>query len=481
MELREWQYMNKPAGSTTNNSSSSGYKKRFEKLIKYHIDHASSELESVTTKDIKPYGFHLGEHYNTGSSEFDRTIIVSVNKYTDEFYLSIFVDGKVVYQNDYEGYEKVLEILTGSYMFLPDEGTQDYDDLLSESLNEWKYANPPASSSQPASVTSSKTNKEKFTELVAYMQKHKDSSVIFTSVNGPNDTGFEYEEQRAFADGSEYNLSVEVSLGKHDLFTIHIDTDGKRKYNIMAKGWEELLSYLRIYFHAPKTGSPEYKSLTESFSSELNEWKYMNPPQPATSKNPYTRGQAYRYNRLLDQITSDGIVKYKLNKLTNDTLDITVDTKKQSNLNVKIIYNPITNDYSFTVGGRTLPGCDYEEDILELLNIAGVIKNTNLCESAGSMADDFKLYENLWEDVDVEEYNMVLGRTQYNLYNDSDLNAYLTQSARLMRKPIGNEKPLEFFKLQKVNKMLRTPKYGNEKKLAAKLQKVKAELKKSLN
>jgi hypothetical protein len=346
MELREWQYINKPAGSTINNSSSSGYKKRFEKLIKYHIDHASSELESITTKDIKPYGFHLGEHYNTGSSEFDRTIIVSVNKYTDEFYLSIFVDGKVVYQNDYEGYEKVLEILTGSYMFLPDEGTQDYNELLTEALNEWQL---------------------------------------------------------------------------------------------------------------------------------------MNPPQPATSKNPYTRGQAYRYNRLLDQITSDGIVKYKLNKLTNDTLDITVDTKKQSNLNVKIVYNPITNDYSFTVGGRTLPGCDYEEDILELLNIAGVIKNTDLCESAGSIADDFRLYDILWEDVDVEEYNMVLGRTQYNLYNDSDLNAYLTQSARLMRKPIGNEKPLEFFKLQKVNKMLRTPKYGNEKKLAAKLQKVRAELKKSLN
>ena len=129
--LTEWVAMNNKTSST----SSSGYKKRFEKLIKYHIDHASSELESVTTKDIKDYSFHLSEHYNTGSQEFDRTIIVSVNKYTDEFYLSIFVDGKVVYQNDYEGYEKVLEILTDTYMFLPDEGTPDYDDLLTESLS----------------------------------------------------------------------------------------------------------------------------------------------------------------------------------------------------------------------------------------------------------------------------------------------------------------------------------------------------------
>ena len=136
MELREWQYMNKASGSAASNSSiSSGYKKRFEKLIKYHIDHASSELERVNNKVINEYDFHLSEHYNTGSDEFNRTIIVSVNKYTDEFFLSIFVDGKVVYRNNYEGYEKVLEILTDTYMFLPDAGTQEYDDLLTESFS----------------------------------------------------------------------------------------------------------------------------------------------------------------------------------------------------------------------------------------------------------------------------------------------------------------------------------------------------------
>lgn len=338
--LTEWVAMN-------NKTSSTGYKKRFEKLIKYHIDHASSELERVNNKVINEYDFHLSEHYNTGSDEFNRTIIVSVNKYTDEFFLSIFVDGKEVYHNVYKSYEEVLEILTGSYMFLPDEGTQEYDDLLTESLNEWQL---------------------------------------------------------------------------------------------------------------------------------------MNPPQPATSKNPYTRGQAYRYNRLLDQITSDGIAKYKLHKITNNTLDITVDTKKTKDLNIKITYDPATEDYTMvTNGSSTLEGCDYEEDILPLLQAGAVINNTDLCESTGSIADDFRLYDILWEDVDVEEYNMVLGRTQYNLYNDSDLDAYLTQSARLMRKPVGNEKPLEFFKLQKINKMLRTPKYSNEKKLAAKLLRVRAELEKSFN
>ena len=129
--LTEWVVMNNKTSST----SSTSYKKRFEKLIKYHIDHASSELESITHKDIKDDSFHLSEHYNTGSDEFDRDIAVSVDKATNIFYLNIFVNGKQVYHNDYEGYEKVLEILTDTYMFLPDSGTQEYDDLLTESLS----------------------------------------------------------------------------------------------------------------------------------------------------------------------------------------------------------------------------------------------------------------------------------------------------------------------------------------------------------
>jgi hypothetical protein len=185
-------------------------------------------------------------------------VVVSYDKNTDTFYLNTFIDGKEVEKNNRIGWENFLKLLD-LFMFLPDEGTSDYDDLLTESLNEWQLMNPTKSGS-------SKTNKEKFADLLDYMQKHKDAYTIFTSVNGPNDTGFEYEEQRSSADGSEYNLSVEVSLGKHDLFTIHVDKDGKRVYNIMAKGWEELLRYLRIYFHAPNMGSPEHASLTEAIS-----------------------------------------------------------------------------------------------------------------------------------------------------------------------------------------------------------------------
>ncbi len=384
--LTEWVAMNNKASST----SSSGYKKRFEKLIKYHIDHASSELESITRKDIFNYSFRFSEHYSHAARPdgYDRDIIVSVDHATDTFYLNVFIDHKEVENNNRIGWENFIKLL-GNFMWLPRKGTPDYDDLLTESLNEWQLMNPPKAS-QPAST---KTNKEKFTELVTYMQKHKDSSTIFTSVNGPNDTGFEYEEQRASANESEYNLSVEVSLGKHDLFTIHVDKDGKRVYTIMAKGWEELLRYLRIYFHAPNMGSPEYTSLTESFSSELKEWKYIKPPQPTSN----TESQKYRYERLLAQIDADGISTYTVNKLTDSELDLTVSTKYRQDLHVRIIYNPNTDDYIFTAGSKTLKGNnDFEEDILTMLVAAAVIKNTDLCEST-SIAEDFKTYENLWD------------------------------------------------------------------------------------
>lgn len=122
------------SAQTPISSTAGGYKKRFEKLIKYHIDHASSELESVTRKDISDRYFRLSEHYNDGSKEFDRSIIVAVNMSTEEFEIHIFIDHEEVQNIQRKGYEDFVAAIE-PYMFLPDEGTPDYDDLLTESLS----------------------------------------------------------------------------------------------------------------------------------------------------------------------------------------------------------------------------------------------------------------------------------------------------------------------------------------------------------
>jgi hypothetical protein len=263
--------------------------------------------------------------------------------------------------------------------------------------------NPPKAS-QPAPTASSKTNKEKFTELVAYMQKHKGSSVIFTSVSGPTDTGFEYEEQKAFANGDEYNLSLEVECKSGNLFFIHLDMDGKRIATKSAVGWEDLLLKIKTHFYVPKMGSPEYKSLTESVSSELNEWKYINPPkasQPVSSNQNNYPSQEDRYKRLLAQIDADGISAYTVHELNDTVLDMTTDTKSPSGLmtyrlRLTITYYP-DDDYYTLKWDTKEHRCEDFEDALKILIKNAVIVNTDLCESAGSIADDFKAYENLWD------------------------------------------------------------------------------------
>ena len=118
---------------TKASSTSSGYKKRFEKLIKYHIDHAS-ELERITKKDIKDESFVLREHYNTGSEEFDRDIIVNWDKNTDTFYFSMYINGKHQVDNNRIGWEQFLKLLDG-YMWLPGQSSSEWNDLLTESLS----------------------------------------------------------------------------------------------------------------------------------------------------------------------------------------------------------------------------------------------------------------------------------------------------------------------------------------------------------
>ena len=129
MKLNEFKYMNQPASN-----SPGSFKKKFTNLINYHIDHASPALESITKKDIKDYSFHLGEHYNDGYDEFDRDIVVSYDKASGTFLFRLFVDGKEkesILRKGYEDFVKAIE----PYMFLPDSGTQEYDDLLTESVN----------------------------------------------------------------------------------------------------------------------------------------------------------------------------------------------------------------------------------------------------------------------------------------------------------------------------------------------------------
>lgn len=131
----------------------------------------------------------------------------------------------------------------------------------------------------------------------------------------------------------------------------------------------------------------------------LSEWKDNKGNQvntgsvtskPAASSKNYP-SQEYRYKRLLAQIDSDKICKYTVNLLDDRILAITLN----NGVGVKIIFKPYVPCYLVQVDGQDTT-CDDYEDVLKLLIIEGIIGDTDLCEAA-SFAEDFRLYENLWD------------------------------------------------------------------------------------
>ncbi len=270
MKLNEWHYINNTTPSTK--APSKYFVNRFEKLMDYYAQHLPASVKALDAVSIESDPILQEDtlwfrelHYSGDKIDYRIKMDTETSHWTIRFctnenpYRTLFTG---------DGWPEFLKAMR-QLITVPVTGTPEYKNLLTEWVA--MKGNQNTASTSTTAHASSKTNKEKFTDLVGYMQKHKDSSTIFTSVNGPNDTGFEYEEQRVLANGREYNLSVEVSLGKHNLFTIHVDKDGKRIDNIMANGWEELLKYLKIYFNVPYYGSTEHKSICESATSSIAE------------------------------------------------------------------------------------------------------------------------------------------------------------------------------------------------------------------
>ena len=150
--------------------------------------------------------------------------------------------------------------------------------------------------------------------------------------------------------------------------------------------------------YIPDKGTKEYKELlTES----INEWKLMNPPkasQPASSNQKNYPSQEEKYKRLLAQIDSDKTCSYTVNLLDDRILAITTNSAK-GDLGFKIIFKPYVPCYLLQLTNKENVkeiSCEDFEKVLDILLDAGLINNTDLCESAGSIADEFKLYENLF-------------------------------------------------------------------------------------
>jgi len=249
-------------------------------------------------------------------------------------------------------------------------------------LNEWKdgNGNKIGQASSATAATMTKTNKDKFISLLYYIMRNRGSQVLDSKVLGLNDTGFTYRELRKIPTGQEELIAVVIFTD--DRWHMSIYKNGKCVDNYAGESWETLLEALEGYYNVPVSGTKEYDKLCEWLDSKGNKVSISSSTPTTSTSIKNNVDQTDRYKSLVAQIDADGISTYTLNDLNATELNITVNRPNNKTLDIKIIYDPATDTYTLRMLGRELKGCDYKKDILELLVIGKIIKDTNLCESA---------------------------------------------------------------------------------------------------
>jgi hypothetical protein len=227
------------------------------------LSHKVDKLIEDATKASFSYWEERMDNSDGTVSEF--SISVWYYKTTKAWTFKVWVDGREVANKSGSGFNDLINDLSAR-LATPLKGSREYQDLL-----EWKSMNPPA---QQAQATSSKTNKEKFKELTDYMIANanfvSNKKVSKAGAFGIGDYGFIYKES-VNMNGQDFILTLVVNYGnKHNSSStawkceLYMDTQFIKE--VQGNGMEELLQELKGNFKVPTTGSPEYKSLTESFS-----------------------------------------------------------------------------------------------------------------------------------------------------------------------------------------------------------------------
>lgn len=288
----------------------------------------------------------------------------------------------------YDDYEDVLDALI-------EEGIISDTDLC-ESLEEWVDTK---GNKVSLNKSSSKTNKEKFEELIQYMDKHL--APYSTKVEAScSDAHFHYSIRCTPPGIKFYTVSLQIHHSRFDSsWNFRTYKSGEQIDDASGKGWEELLMKVRSsrfgdYVDIPKPGSKEYDSLCEWIDKNGQK---ISTATPVTFKSTdFTE----RYKKLVAHISS--MYKCQVIRLGSQTLEINL-TYGLFRQKLLVIYDyqhqclrAILTD---TTTGKTVDSCDCYggwDVLLTWLMRLGFVKNKKLCESVSTI-DEFKTYETLWD------------------------------------------------------------------------------------
>ena len=119
--------------TSTGNTSSGGFKKRFEKLLNYAKNHKAPEVLKASIKSISEDGFFYTEEkrkvHSGGFSFYDTDIQVYIGPQTEAWRLRVYEDNTLEEDISGMGWPELLKNLR-SFITVPTTGTPEYKDLI---------------------------------------------------------------------------------------------------------------------------------------------------------------------------------------------------------------------------------------------------------------------------------------------------------------------------------------------------------------
>lgn len=227
-----------------------------------------------------PYGFTYVEHHGDGINGYTKKVSAAITYDTAEWEFTVYMDGREVAKETGRTWEKFVWNIA-NYLALPQVSSDsEYQELLKEWVD--SKGNKIVLNKTSTIAPATKSNKEKFEELVKYIEKYQVPYITKTEIIRLNDISLQYKLYHKSPGIKEYTITLDLH---HSRFLNDWQFTVYKNENYLddatGKGWEELLKALRdsefgVYAIIPKPGSKEYESLAESASIAAEFKEYEN-------------------------------------------------------------------------------------------------------------------------------------------------------------------------------------------------------------